>query len=710
MQHYSILYILSWWMAIYWWTMFLKKYQNLSWVYFLIYTALMSVWFIFYYLFFSSYNFSIEEKLILSRVNFWISPVILISFLLFIFNFWKTTPSRSTYINIKNNYIQFLIFSIYSIGIFSLSVFTDKIINSIIIDSSWIYRESFGELSFINTLVYIWFIPLSVFLYFRKKRLLWYIDRARISKVARIKLSFLILLITVQVILPIWDIWILENQIILFFAISVIMVTEVVSKYHFLPARYNLWKIFAILFSGIIWIIVMVFVVNPNDIWIKFDRDIIDREINVGQIISTYAITIIVFLWIYKILLEKLFIGINTNSLASKYQRIEKIIGEPTSVDELDKLIRESFINILDITFSKIIPISQLERKDSFYIHYFYSKESKGFYVNDPVFISEIQEEPVSKDFNTIPEWTVLILPLYWWKNKIIWLFCVWNKKTKENFDSVEIEEIQAFTKSISKNIKYIETYTQLEDISRNLDRKIDEKTIEYNALISRQREFIATLSHEIKAPITSTLLQLDNLAVDIESPWLTQSQIQEELVSIWESLDHAKTLLAQIFSTEYLEKQQAILYPEKVDIVDVVLSQYHIQKRVNHQYIYTESVPKQKIFINLDKTQFIQVLTNLFGNAIKFAHPKNPEIHLDIETDDTNIIIGIEDNGSGLYGIDLDQIFEKYSIWKNSIWLGIWLYLCKRIVELHGWVIRAKRGKILWGIRMEILLPKGSI
>ncbi|MFZ2256048.1 MAG: hypothetical protein WAW59_01380 [Patescibacteria group bacterium] len=81
--------------------------------------------------------------------------------------------------------------------------------------------------------------------------------------------------------------------------------------------------------------------------------------------------------------------------------------------------------------------------------------------------------------------------------------------------------------------MQYIEVYNQLEDISRNLDRKVDEKTIEYNTLISRQKEFIATLSHEIKAPLTSALLQIDNLSVDIEEKRLSETGVQEEVVSI---------------------------------------------------------------------------------------------------------------------------------------------------------------------------------
>jgi signal transduction histidine kinase len=49
---------------------------------------------------------------------------------------------------------------------------------------------------------------------------------------------------------------------------------------------------------------------------------------------------------------------------------------------------------------------------------------------------------------------------------------------------------------------------------------------------------------------------------------------------------------------------------------------------------------------MSLDKTQFTQVLTNLFTNAAKFADTKNPEIYLDLTEDESAVTIGIEDNG----------------------------------------------------------------
>jgi signal transduction histidine kinase len=306
----------------------------------------------------------------------------------------------------------------------------------------------------------------------------------------------------------------------------------------------------------------------------------------------------------------------------------------------------------------------------------------------------------------SIPEQAFLIFPIFWEEWRIVWCYTIWPKTLWDYYTEFEIEELIWLTDWISRHIEYIETYNQLEDISRNLDRKVDEKTIEYNTLISRQKEFIATLSHEIKAPLTSALLQIDNLAVDIQDRRLSGASIREEVISIWDNLAHTQTLLGQLFTTEYLEKNQATLYPERVNIIELILTQYHIQKKIHQHCIYTESIPHDPVYMSIDRTQFIQLLTNLFANALKFADPKAPEIYLDILYTENWLTIDIEDNGSWLNGIELEDIFEKYTIGNNSIWLGIGLYLCKRIVELHHGTIQGKKWKKLSWIGMEIYIP----
>lgn len=93
-----------------------------------------------------------------------------------------------------------------------------------------------------------------------------------------------------------------------------------------------------------------------------------------------------------------------------------------------------------------------------------------------------------------------------------------------------EISILHNFAYFVSSHIRYIHTYSKLQDISLHLDQRVDEKTIEYNNLINRQKEFIAIISHEIRSPISAVIFQSDSIIDDIESNSLNSDQIRSEL------------------------------------------------------------------------------------------------------------------------------------------------------------------------------------
>lgn len=688
--------------AIYWWFGVLSKYRNLGGIFFFSYTIFACIWGILYFLFFSELDIDKESRLMISRIAYWISPIVLVSFLLFISQFKKTDWSIPIGHIISENLKLIFWFSIFAWFIFYISAFTDLIVLDIVFDEKTsVYREVAWDLWWLNHIVYLGFIPTAYVLFLKNMKKLTYIDKVRLSKVAWWKLIFLSIIITIQIILPFFGIWILEDEIILFFSISVLIVAGIVKRYYFSPIWHELWRVIAI----IVLVLIIAFIT-----WMNLHNNILLREISSNPIYSysyvLYYVWIIIFVFFGGTALmdRYIFTRIEDSGFTKRLRDIKRWMTQFTDYNDLNNYIKKNFLWQFPTKDIEIIRLSN--KKDrSFYTKIFWGLKEK-ILINDFVYLEENNIDYTFSQIWISIDDPFLCIPISDQGITTIGLLILGRKKYSGFYSKKEVEFLYDFTHILSIHMKYIETYNQLEDISRNLDRKVDEKTIEYNTLISRQKEFIATLSHEIKAPLTSALLQIDNLSADIEDKRLSEVWIQEEVISIGENLVHTKTLLSQLFTTEYLEKNQAVLYPERVNIVELVMTQYHIQKRVNLHCTYTETTPKNPIFINLDKTQFTQVLTNLFWNAAKFADNKSPKIHLELEQSGNNIIIGIEDNWLGLSGIELDEIFEKYTIGKNSIGLGIGLYLCKKIVEMHDGTITAKKWKELSWIRMEIHIP----
>lgn len=702
MQNYFYFYFISIFIAIYWGVNVLWKYKNLSWLFFLVYTILASLWLVLYFLFFAEINFSVDQRLLLSKINFWLSPIILSSFLLFIYYFKKTDKKIKLTYFIKESRWELIIFLIFSITIFSISVFTELIIQWITLDTLRnIYREIPWKLNWIYACIYILFIPLGWRVLYQKNRDLTYIDKVRLSKISISMLLFLTFIIFLQVILPLYDIWLFENEMILFFALSVLYIANVIKRYYFSPIWYELSKYI----GALIWVIVFSWTMWLSMNLTKSGTDIMKyNPYSFTSILAYAGFTVGVTYFIY--ILYNIVINLkkDNSNLEDGIKRIKRWMIQFIDFNSINTYLKENFLKHFPSEEIEIVLLKKKSEKDYFLQKIFWLKNK--FIINDFVYNIENNTEFDLKKIPTKLNNPFLCIPIVHKSDDIIGLMIVGKKSFGDFYTTWEIGFLEELSHILSIHMKYIETYNQLEDISRNLDRKVDEKTIEYNTLISRQKEFIATLSHEIKAPLTSALLQLDNLLMDIESKKLSEAWICDEVLSISDNLAHTKTLLSQLFTTEYLSKNQAVLYPERVNIIELILSQYAIQKKVHQSIIFNENIWIKSLYLKIDKTQFIQVLTNLFGNAVKFSDPKTPTILLEIWFIHDKLLIAIEDNWRWIEWIELEEIFKKYTIGKNSIWLWIGLYLCKRIIELHNGSIQAKAWRGLSWIRIEIILP----
>jgi K+-sensing histidine kinase KdpD len=139
------------------------------------------------------------------------------------------------------------------------------------------------------------------------------------------------------------------------------------------------------------------------------------------------------------------------------------------------------------------------------------------------------------------------------------------------------------------------------------------------------------------------------------------------------------------------------MLYPSITDVLSCIWEQIDIHKRAHSDIIFEEDITSGKIFMNIDRTQFIQVINNLLWNAIKFTQKKDPHIWIQAYRDGSALFFAIE---------DYQMIFEKYHSGHKTLWLWIGLYLCKKIIDLHGGNIHATAWKKLWWMRVEIKIP----
>jgi len=231
-----------------------------------------------------------------------------------------------------------------------------------------------------------------------------------------------------------------------------------------------------------------------------------------------------------------------------------------------------------------------------------------------------------------------------------------------------------------------------------------------YNDLVNKQKDFISYVSHEVKTPIANSIFQIDCTINEIQEWNYNKDSIIKWLNIINSGLLKSWNLLNKLFEIEKYDINKCKLFKEKVNLNNLLEKEVKNHKKRNtniHINLYTK---KTKIILNLDIIQFIEVIDNLINNAIKYSNKEKPIVNIQYFLKSDYIYIIIEDNWKWLKNTDIKYIFNKYTTGNESfIWLWIWLYLCKKIIELHWWSIKANKSQTLWWAKFTIKLKKSN-
>jgi signal transduction histidine kinase len=100
-------------------------------------------------------------------------------------------------------------------------------------------------------------------------------------------------------------------------------------------------------------------------------------------------------------------------------------------------------------------------------------------------------------------------------------------------------------------------------------------------------------------------------------------------------------------------------------------------------------------------------VLTNLLDNAIKYSPDGGPVEVVLAQTSASTVELSVRDHGLGVPVEKRDRIFERFFQAHGSghSGMGLGLYVCRHIVELHGGQIRAEFPED-GGTRVSVVLP----
>jgi signal transduction histidine kinase len=212
--------------------------------------------------------------------------------------------------------------------------------------------------------------------------------------------------------------------------------------------------------------------------------------------------------------------------------------------------------------------------------------------------------------------------------------------------------------------------------------------TINNEIRLSRLKsQFISTVSHEFKSPLTSIRQMAEMLVRERLSSPEKEKKYHETILQQSERLSH---LIDNILDFSKIEEGQKLLRPEFASIAPVVseviesLREYTAKKGIRIDLEVVDPIPE----LSFDREAISQVVHNLIDNAYKYSgDSKNIEVRLYAQGE--KVVIAIRDYGIGIRKEEQYKIFSRFyrageELTRTVKGSGIGLTIVKQLVDAH--------------------------
>lgn len=200
---------------------------------------------------------------------------------------------------------------------------------------------------------------------------------------------------------------------------------------------------------------------------------------------------------------------------------------------------------------------------------------------------------------------------------------------------------------------------------------------------LDRQETFAAELAHELKTPLATALLELEEIKRTGGN--LTGEQ-KKKLAELSRDIKEVGTLTEQtlaLMAVEYTEQKSNFTHLDATAIITRVQKAVTAAARKKGLTVTVEPLPRATVLGN--KTQLRQLFIILLDNAIKYTS-KGGSITVEGRVSDGRLMVDVTDTGVGIAPDQHEKIFEKfYQGDGEARGSGLGLAIARRICETHG-------------------------
>ncbi|MCC5910727.1 MAG: sensor histidine kinase [Clostridiaceae bacterium] len=236
----------------------------------------------------------------------------------------------------------------------------------------------------------------------------------------------------------------------------------------------------------------------------------------------------------------------------------------------------------------------------------------------------------------------------------------------------------------------------KLNYILKQVSRDMHENVKYFKGMQTDYREYIETWVHEIKTPIASTKLLIEN----------NQNEVTNKIDYQIDKINGFVEQVLYYSRSNTVNKDYIIKHINLSNVVrNVVKRNYRdfIHKKIKLDIKNIEEM----VYSDGKWTEFI--INQIIGNSIKYSNNKNPMINIYSVKKANSVMLTIEDNGIGIIDKDINSVFQKGFTGENgrkiSQSTGMGLYLCEKLCCKLGLKISIDSG-VNKGTKVTLIFP----
>jgi PAS domain S-box-containing protein len=251
----------------------------------------------------------------------------------------------------------------------------------------------------------------------------------------------------------------------------------------------------------------------------------------------------------------------------------------------------------------------------------------------------------------------------------------------KQRSDGAMID-LEVRAKPFAEGKQQLVTITDITERKQRAEelRRTNEALAKSNLDLQR---FAYIASHDLQTPLRSI-----SSFVDLVRSTYGESlelQARDWLARTAQSVEHLQTLIRELLEYSRVDTEPRAFEAVAMDAaLEHVRGLLEVPLRDANATLTTDELPE----VMGDRSQLVQLLLNLVGNAIKYRRAEPPRIHVAAKARDADWLFEVRDNGIGIAPKHHQQVFEIFKRLhdqKKYPGTGIGLAICRRVVDRHG-------------------------